>query len=481
MKKHILFISNVIIILVIVTGFFAVVYQDSKNYQELGERYLENIVSLADTNISKQIENAMIKPIMVSKTMANDEFLKGWILHESEHGKDSEYLNKLYNYLKAYQEKYGYSTVFCIPAKTQNYYYQEGFNKKLSTQDDHDIWYYNFIQSKNEYDLEIDTNEQDQDTITVFVNFRIDDEEGNILGVIGVGLEIVSFEDTIQSYERDYDLSVYIVNVHGVATSFNKETDIFVKEDKLSRRTGIQNKIKLSPSDQAKIQWYTSKGKRKCLITTYDASLGWYLVLEKDTSTISRAFQVGIKNNMLVMLMVMGLCILVTTVVFINCNQRLIAIENIDELTGLMSRKLFSRRYPTFLRKHRKDVCSVFMMDVDAFKSINDTYGHIYGNVVLTMIGKHLKEMTAQDGIACRWGGDEFLGVLALDQAELETRIHEFMEALEKEGENLHHKITVSVGIISVNEKINEEEMMKKADKAMYHSKKNGKNHITVL
>ncbi len=480
-KKHLLLISNLIIVLVIVAGFFGVVYRDSKNYQELGERYLENIVSLADINISKQIENSMIKPVTVAKTMANDEFLKGWISHESKNVGNEEYLNKLYDYLRTYQEKYNYATVFCIAAKTENYYYQDGFNKTISPNDDHDVWYYNFIESGSEYDLEIDTNEADENTITVFVNFRIEDEEGRLLGIIGVGLEVFSIEDTIQSYERDYDLSVYIVNVGGVMTSFTRETDIFVKEDKLAELTGIQKKIKLNTSDKAKIQWYTSGKKRKCLITTYDDSLGWYLVVEKDTSTINRAFQEGIKNNIVAMLISMTLCIMVTSFVFVYCNQRLIAHENMDELTGLLNRKLFCRQYLAFIRKYRTQTCSVFMMDIDCFKNINDTYGHIYGNAVLAMIGKNLKEMIDGCGIASRWGGDEFIGVLSVETKEAERMLLSFMEELKLEGENVHHQVTVSIGVVAVSEKISEDEMMKKVDEAMYHSKQSGKNRITIV
>jgi len=118
MKKHILLISNLIIILSIVAGFTGVVYRDTKSYQHLAEKHLENIVNLADADISNRIESSMSKPVMVSKTMANDEFLKTWLSKERENSGNSTYLGQLYSYLKAYQAKYGYTTVFCVSAQT---------------------------------------------------------------------------------------------------------------------------------------------------------------------------------------------------------------------------------------------------------------------------------------------------------------------------------------------------------------------------
>jgi hypothetical protein len=152
-------ISNLIIVFSIVIGFTLIVYKDTIAYQDLADKHLENILSLSDIDISNHIEDSITKPIMVSKTMANDEFLKGWLSQESEHVGDDTYLKQLYSYLKAYQEKYGYTTVFCVSAQTGNYYYQDGLNKTISKGDEHDIWYYNFTESGHELDLEVDTNE----------------------------------------------------------------------------------------------------------------------------------------------------------------------------------------------------------------------------------------------------------------------------------------------------------------------------------
>ncbi|MEA4932864.1 MAG: sensor histidine kinase [Lawsonibacter sp.] len=302
MKKHILLFSNLIIIFSIVVGFIGVVYKDTTAYQDLAEKHMGNILSLADNDISSHIEDAMAKPVMVSKTMANDEFLKRWLIEESEDAENDTYLNQLYSYLKTYQEKYGYTTVFCISAQTGNYYYQDGLNKTISSNDVHDIWYYNFTESGHEYDLEVDTNQTNNNFITVFVNFRVESGDGKLLGVIGVGLQVDTLEGTIREYEEDYGLSVYIINAGGSKNSFTGDTNLFIGEDDLPKRTGITEKIRLNQSEVPELQWHTTEGERKCLITKYNEALGWYLVMEMDTSSISSVFQANIKNNVFFML-----------------------------------------------------------------------------------------------------------------------------------------------------------------------------------
>lgn len=480
MKKHMLLISNIIIILSIVAGFTAIVYKDTKSYQQLAEKHLENIVSLADVDISNHIENSMNKPVMVSKTMANDEFLKAWLLKETESVGEDAYLEQLYSYLKAYQEKYDYTTVFCVSAQTGKYYYQDGLNKTIAKDDAHDIWYYNFIASGHEYDLEVDTNEANNNNITVFVNFRVEGDDGRLLGVIGVGLQASFIEDTIRSYEKNYDLSVYIINVGGAKNSFTGSTDIFVSQDKLPEYTGIKNRIKMNKSGESQIQWFTSGGERKCLITKYDDTLGWYLVLEMETNSISSSFQERIKSNVLFMLLSLAGCIVVTMAVFINYNKRIVTIENTDELTGLSNRKLFSEQYLEFIRKHRKQKKTLFMLDIDHFKEVNDMHGHMVGNEVLAMVADELRNAINGYGIAARWGGDEFIGVLSVEPEKARRVLNQFMNALKSEEKDGAYNVTVSIGIIEINENPNLEQLITKADEVLYCSKKNGRDRITA-
>lgn len=476
--RHLLLISNLIIIFAILVGFVGMVYKDTKSYQDLAEKHLESTVKLADIDISKHIENSMSKPVMVSKTMANDEFLKSWLIDEPQDGAGEEEREQLYAYLRAYQQKYDYNTVFCVSAKTGNYYYQDGFNKTISPDDEHDVWYYNFVSSNNEYDLEVDTNQSSGDTITVFVNFRVEGKDG-LLGIIGVGLQVSFIEDTIREYENDYDLSVYIINEGGAKTSFTGDTDIFIDRAELAQRTGVNDEIELGRSTDANMQWFTSGAERKCLITKYDDTLGWYLILEKQTDSINSAFGRRLVSNMLFMALSLAACILVTTLVFHNYNQRMVTVENTDELTGLANRRLFVKQYPGFMRRHRQQPKTLFLFDVDHFKQINDNYGHVFGNAILAMVAGEVRSLVAENGIAARWGGDEFFGVLAMGPQQAQALFETLMQRLNSDEKDSRYRVTISVGLAEVNGKLSVEQLTKKADKALYCSKQQGRDQIT--
>lgn len=481
MKKHILLLSNLVIIFFIVIGFAGIVYKDTAAYQDLAEKHMENVLSLADKNISSHIEDSMTKPVMVSKTMANDEFLKKWLMQEPENVKNDTYLKQLYSYLKAYQEKYDYTTVFCVSSQTGNYYYQNGLNKAISREDTHDIWYYNFTESEHEYDLEVDTNQTKNNYITVFVNFRVESDNGELLGVIGVGLQVDALEDTVYSYEKDYGLSVYIINELGSKTSFTGDTSIFIRENDLPKLTGITENIRLNKSEAPLLQWYTSNGERKCLITKYNETLGWHFILEMNTSSMSSVFQDRVKSNVLFMLVALVACIMVSITVFINYNQRIIAIENTDELTGLPNRKQFSKLYLPFIQKCGNRRKTLVMFDIDRFKDINDTYGHIFGNEILAIVGEELRKAINGYGIAARWGGDEFLSILTVEPDRAKEIMECLMASLKNQEKGEAYSVTVSVGILEVDRKLSMEQMIKKVDEALYRSKENGRNQISIV
>ena len=480
MKKHMQVISSLIVIFSVVIGFAGVMYKDTRAYQELAEQHLENILSLSNTDISNHITDSITKPVMVSKTMANDEFLKNWLLAEPQSANDGAYLEQLYRYLKAYQEKYGYTTVFCVSNETLNYYYQDGLNKTITPGDAHDIWYYNFTESDHEYDLEVDTNEAQDNSLTIFVNFRVE-ADGRLLGVIGVGLQVYVVEDTIRSYEENYGMSAYIINAGGAKNSFSGSTDVFIEADELAARTGIEEEIELLCSSEPKMQWFTAEGERKCLITQYNDTLGWYLILEKDTDSITRVFTERVQNNVVFMLLSLFACILVTTTVFIYCNRRIVEIENTDDLTGLPNRKLFATLFATFVRRHREQKMTLFMFDIDRFKRINDTCGHMFGNAILTQVGLELRTAIEGCGIAARWGGDEFLGVLACGTQEAERILARYMEGLSSEEKEECYRMTVSVGLTEVKAGLNLEQMVNTVDEALYRSKAEGRNRISVI
>jgi diguanylate cyclase (GGDEF)-like protein len=129
------------------------------------------------------------------------------------------------------------------------------------------------------------------------------------------------------------------------------------------------------------------------------------------------------------------------------------------------------------------DLFSILMLDIDDFKSINDTYGHQAGNEVLKAIARSLSENCREYDTIARYGGEEFAIILHSTKIEnavsLSERIRGAVSSLVTTP--LTKTITISIGIATFPAHADTaDDLIKKADLALYHSKKNGKNRSSV-
>lgn len=158
-----------------------------------------------------------------------------------------------------------------------------------------------------------------------------------------------------------------------------------------------------------------------------------------------------------------------------------------DPLTRLFNRRYLSETMERELKlaKREKKPVSVIVMDIDRFKKINDKHGHRVGDEFLTEISKMLQSHARGSDIICRYGGEEFLIVMpganaraARKRAE-QLRVHCETMRISHNGKDL--KVTLSFGVATYPTHGTEgEEIVIKADKALYKSKRNGRNCVTV-
>ncbi|MEA3319751.1 MAG: GGDEF domain-containing protein [Bacillota bacterium] len=154
-----------------------------------------------------------------------------------------------------------------------------------------------------------------------------------------------------------------------------------------------------------------------------------------------------------------------------------------DELTGIYNRRYVMNTYEkiTSLAERTNSKLFVLVVDCDNFKTINDTYGHHRGDMVLTMISEILANTTRKSDIVARWGGDEFL---IIGHYHEETGIGAVLKKLEDKLENLSNqlKIPVKVSIGSAiypNQSRDLFELIKIADDKMYQIK-SSKNTLKI-
>jgi len=159
-----------------------------------------------------------------------------------------------------------------------------------------------------------------------------------------------------------------------------------------------------------------------------------------------------------------------------------------DHLTGISNRRNFMSKTSEELERIKRYgyPLSLMVLDIDHFKEINDTYGHKAGDEVLRLFATHcLSQLRALDQFA-RFGGDEFIALLVQtgqdDAKEVAERIRTSIEDLEIQINQEIITTTVSVGLTTTKDDVTSaEELIKRADKALYDAKNGGRNQVAVM
>lgn len=165
----------------------------------------------------------------------------------------------------------------------------------------------------------------------------------------------------------------------------------------------------------------------------------------------------------------------------IQANRSLAQQAITDSMTGLINHRGFQEELGrAFERRERLGTSlSLILMDIDYFKLFNDSYGHQAGDDLLATFGALLKRETRKHEPAARYGGEEF--AVILEGAEMESAI----QAADRLKKAIHQfqweqrPVTASFGIATVHEGIDREELIRRADIALYESKRQGRDRVT--
>ncbi len=153
-----------------------------------------------------------------------------------------------------------------------------------------------------------------------------------------------------------------------------------------------------------------------------------------------------------------------------------------DSLTDLWNYGYFQYKLEeqiNYAFSHRLSF-GLFMIDIDDFKSYNDTYGHLEGDKTLITITQIIKDSCRKQDIVCRYGGEEFVVILPeIDKKEAGVIAERIRESIERAEDSFNHKVTVSIGIsVFGMDAQDKEALISKADFCLYQAKQFGKNKV---
>ncbi len=154
-----------------------------------------------------------------------------------------------------------------------------------------------------------------------------------------------------------------------------------------------------------------------------------------------------------------------------------------DELTRLPNRRYMAQRFLQEMqraRRHHKGLAFV-MLDLDHFKQVNDTYGHLQGDQVLAELAKILLSSKRESDVAARYGGEEFALILhETGESGAMTLAERIRSSVEQATFPGGLKITVSIGVAATEDESRFTSLMEKADEALYEAKEAGRNRVVL-
>lgn len=182
-----------------------------------------------------------------------------------------------------------------------------------------------------------------------------------------------------------------------------------------------------------------------------------------------------------------------TTINRANVYAEILKHATLDALTGFYNRRQLEERIKQEVsnaKRQRAPLCGI-MTDIDYFKKVNDTYGHAVGDLVLKTISKVIRGQLREYDIAGRYGGEEFsilLPFTKLDEAQMvaerlrktiESRVIDISK-VNPDSDTKEISVTLSLGVYEMQSDDNDEDLLKKADKALYEAKNTGRNKVVV-
>ena len=442
----------------------------------------DNIVNtelpLTSDTVYSEIQKDLVRPILISSMMARDTFMRDWVVNGE---KDSDQMTR---YLNEVMTHYGAYTAFFVSNTSLTYYHAKGVLKQVKATEPRDAWYFRVRDMKDPYEINVDPDLANKDNLTFFINYKVHDYNDRFIGAAGVGLTVDAVIKLIDKYQQRYQRSVYFVDNFGrlVLTGAEGGPQGARIGQKLGELDGMKDLVNRLPNPHSGSYEYSVQGQGHFLNVRFIPELNWYLFVDKREDSALGEIRQSLYLNLLI-------CLLVTLIVLVLLNQvikrlqdKIQAQATLDSLTELPNRRGFDLLAIQAMHEARREPkpLTALLLDLDRFKVLNDTYGHLAGDQVLNGFAQDLKSCLRHSDIVCRWGGEEFIVLLKDTDGQtgliIAEKIRRYVEQQSYTYNGQILRVTVSIGLTTLQPDDTLHTLLSRADHAMYRAKQSGRN-----
>lgn len=339
-----LLVSGIMLIGFVLTAFFS----HQANYRA-SLNAIEQISSLTADGIYYQLASLLTRPVNIVQTMAQDSLLVEHLAHEPSHLEDAAYVHTIQTYLATYREMDHFDSVFLISTATGRYYSPNGIDRVLTRGNPENDWYYKFLKSGETYSLNVDNDEVAgaENAIAVFVNCKIFDAAGNVVGIVGIGIRTEYLKHILRVYEEKYGVEVFLLDQKGniqvsIGHTGDEEKQWFITygmEEIQSRILNTRNSetnfgMWASSRLEGQESWY--------VVARYMPELSWYLLVEQNTSQLVQNIKSQLFKSLVVILLIIASVLAIITIVIRNFNRK---ITNVIEQRLVLFRSATEQLY----------------------------------------------------------------------------------------------------------------------------------------
>lgn len=427
------------------------------------------------------ITSEIIRPITISQYMAQDPFLIDYI----EQDKIDQ--SVIFDYITSISDK---SNILAFIAMEKHQLLIDSNNKVTSLKTKNTEWYHRLkVIDKNQF-----TDIGDAENPHLFFDVKMINKEGDFLGFVGLGVDLDYFADKLKEYKNDYGFEVYFIDENNhitlsssdlMKTTFHHRQDNLTNISELGWYQNYQEATKNNNKDSNNSAVFNFANDDLIVSQMELKDLNWHAYIVAPPVTKQSNYWTIFMQNLFVFIIVSFALYYIFTLCIRSFRTDLIKDSKTDFLTQLPNRSFIHWKYSQLSNQYT--YASVVLADIDNFKKLNDSYGHLVGDDVLKVVAKELGKNLRTIDIVGRWGGEEFIFILPDTDAKkaqlIVDRIRENIANIPftPASTSKHFNVTVSFGISESKLANNElEVILDKADKALYNAKINGRNQVVV-
>jgi diguanylate cyclase (GGDEF)-like protein len=473
-----LFVSLVSLLTLAFLGTIGLSYTVASN--AIRKNIIEDQLPLTGDSIYSEIQQDLIKPVFVSDQMAHNTFLRDWIIDGERNSEP------VFQYLAEIRQRYDAVTSFYVSEKTRRYFTPTEVGRIVSETNPEDRWFFRVRNMKEPYEINIDSDWQNNNRITAFINFRIVDRSGRFLGVTGVGLGSDNIFKLVEEYKRKFNRDVIFYDPQGKSSIYDPATK--TRAQPIHSQPGMQTiakEILNNSTVQTKLTYQDpATGSLVHVNSRFIPELKWYLVVaqnERDSlQPLGNVLWLNLAIGSLATLGALGLTLWLVA----RDRQRLIHLAVTDGLTGIANRRS-GESYFTKVRETATlsgETFSIMAIDCDRFKQVNDRYGHLVGDAIIREIVQEIDRHLGSNDSLIRWGGEEFVVLLpdtnctnAVAKAEI---IRQAIADRPFQVNQLTLYKSISIGVAEWDRTESNDSLFARADTALLSAKQSGRNCV---